>query len=83
MFSFSPLTRYRPSIKDDAAVRRLFVTALIAVAVFVGLSFWNRAVAVLFGIAALTWVLAEGYRLSQGGDLFDADESRRGPRRRD
>jgi hypothetical protein len=58
-------------------VRRLFVTALIAVAVFVGVAFWNSFVAVLFGIAALTWVLAEAYRLSQGGDVFDADESRR------
>lgn len=66
-----------PESEDDAAVRRLFVTALIAVAVFVGLAFWNRAVAVLFGIAALTWVLAEAYRLSQGGDMFDGDQSRR------
>ena len=41
------------------------------------------ALPVLFGIAALTWVLAEAYRLSQGGDLFDADESRRESRRRD
>jgi hypothetical protein len=64
-------------------VRRLVVTALIAVAVFVGVAFWNGFVAVLFGIAALTWVLAEAYRLSQGGDLFDSDESRRQSRRRD
>jgi hypothetical protein len=53
-------------------VRRLFVTALVAVAVFVGLALWNGFVAVLFGLAALTWVLAEAYRLSQGGDMFDA-----------
>jgi hypothetical protein len=64
-------------------VRRLFVTALVAVAVFVGLALWNGFVAVLFGLAALTWVLAEAYRLSQGGDMFDADASRREPRRRD
>ncbi|HSC91636.1 MAG TPA: hypothetical protein VLB86_08285 [Gaiellaceae bacterium] len=62
-------------------MRRLLVTALVVVVVFVGLTFWNGFAAVLFGIAALTWVLAEAYRLSQGGDLFDADESRRESRR--
>ena len=64
-------------------MRRLLVTALVGVAVFVGLTFWNGFVAVLFGIAALTWVLAEAYRSSQGGDMFDADESGRSSRRRD
>jgi hypothetical protein len=66
-----------------SGVRRLLVTALVALAVFVGLALWNGFVAVLFGIAALTWVLAEAYRLSQGGDMFDGDESRRASRRRD
>ena len=58
-------------------MRRLLLTALIAVVVFAGLAFWNSFVAVLFGIAALTWVLAEAYRLSQGGDMFDREDARR------
>ena len=66
-----------------SGVRRLLVTALVALAVFVALAQWNGFVAVLFGIAALAWVLAEAYRLSQGGDMFDADEPGRSSRRRD
>ena len=66
-----------------SCVRRLVVTALIAVPVFLLLSWWNAVVGVLFGIAALTWVLAEAYRLSQGGDMFDADETRRERRPRE
>ena len=58
-------------------MRRLLVTAVLAVVVFVALALWNGFVAVLFGIAALTWILAEAYRLSRGGDMFGGDERRR------
>lgn len=50
---------------------------LVAVPIFLVLARWNGAVAVLFGIAVLTWVLAEAYRWSQDGDMFGDDEPRR------
>jgi hypothetical protein len=56
---------------------RLLIASVAAVAVFVALALWNSAVAVVFGIAALTWLLAELYRRSLGGDIFGDDESRR------
>ena len=63
-------------------VRRLLVAILIAVPVFLLLSWWNTVVGVLFGIAALTWVLAGAYfRLS--GNVFDDGESPRDSRHRE
>jgi cobalamin synthase len=56
---------------------RLLIASVAAVAVFSSLALWNSAVAVVFGIAALTWLLAELYRRSLGGDIFGDDESRR------
>jgi hypothetical protein len=56
---------------------RLLIASVAAVAVFLALALWNSAVAVVFGIAALTWLLAELYRRSLGGDIFGDDESRR------
>ena len=53
-----------------------FIKALIAVPVFLLLAWWNAAVAMLFGIAALTWVLAPVYFGSQEIDL-SAGESQR------
>ena len=58
-------------------MKRILVEGIIAVPIFIALAWWNSAVAVLFGIAALTWILAELYRLSQGGDIFP-DRDRRG-----
>jgi hypothetical protein len=49
-------------------MRRILLGGVVAVAIFALLAFWNGAVAVLFGIAALTWLLALLYRLSVGGD---------------
>ena len=58
-------------------MRRNLVLALVAVAVFLALTRWNGVVAVLFGIAVLTWVLAELYGWSHGGDVFGGDDPRR------
>jgi len=65
---------------DDPTMRRLVVTFLIAIPVFLALSWWNAFVGVLFGIAALAWVLAGAYFRLTG---FVDDESRPGSRRRD
>ena len=51
-------------------MKRLLVEGIVAVPIFIALAWWNSAVAVLFGVAALAWILAELYRLSQGGDVF-------------
>lgn len=65
-------------------MRRLLVTALVAVPVFLLLSWWNAVVGVLFGIGALAWVLGPVYfgSLGQGGDWSDDGESRRDARHR-
>jgi hypothetical protein len=55
----------------------MLIGAVVAVLVFVALARWNGAVAVLFGVAALTWLLASLYRSSVGGDVF-GDENKRG-----
>ena len=51
-------------------MRRLLIGSVAAVAVFLLLALWNSAVAVVFGIAALTWILSDLYRWSVGGDMF-------------
>jgi hypothetical protein len=51
-------------------VKRLLAGGIVAVPVFLALAWWNGAVAVLFGIAVLTWILASLYRSSVGGDIF-------------
>lgn len=58
-------------------VHRLLLGVVAAVAVFLALALWNGAVAVLFAIAALTWLLAGLYRRSVGGDVFGDDVRRR------
>ena len=66
-------------------MRRLLVTALVAVPVFLLLSWWNAVVGVLFGIGALAWVLGPvyfGWYSGQGGDWSDDGESRRDARHR-
>jgi hypothetical protein len=65
-------------------VRRLLVTTLIALPVFLLLSWWNAAVGVLFGVAVLTWILAGVYFRSTGwfGESDDR-ESRRDARHRE
>ena len=60
-----------------ATMRRTLILVLVAVPIFLALARWNGAVAVLFGIAVVTWVLAEAYRWSQGGDMFGDDDRRR------
>ena len=55
-------------------MRRNLILVLAAVPIFLVLARWNGAVAVLFGIAVLTWVLAKAYRWSQGGDMFGDDD---------
>jgi hypothetical protein len=53
-------------------VKRILVEAIIAVLIFIALAWWNSAVAVLFGIAALAWILGGLYwrSQSQGSDIF-------------
>jgi hypothetical protein len=51
-------------------VKRLLVGGIVAVPVFLALAWWNGVVAVLFGIAVLTWILGSLYRWSVGGDIF-------------
>ena len=58
-------------------MRRALVAVVVSVAVFAALASWNSAVALVFGIAALTWFLATLYRWSVGGDVFGDDEKRR------
>ena len=53
-----------------APVKRILVEGVIAVPIFIALAWWNSAVAVLFGIAALAWILGGLYWRSQGGDIF-------------
>jgi hypothetical protein len=57
-------------------MRRILLGGVVALAMFALLALWNGAVAVVFGIAALTWVLASLYRLSVGGDVFGDRERR-------
>ena len=54
------------------------IKALIAVPVFLLLSWWNAAVGVLFGIAALAWILAPVYFATGGlyGESSGESESR-------
>jgi hypothetical protein len=51
-------------------VKRILVEGIIAVPIFIALAWWNSAVAVLFGIAALTWILGGLYWRSQADDVF-------------
>ena len=44
--------------RGDSRMRLLLVTTIVAVPVFVLLAIWNSAVAVVFGLAALTFVLS-------------------------
>ena len=53
-----------------APVKRILVEGVIAVPIFIALAWWNSAVAVLFGIAALAWILGGLYWRSQGGDIY-------------
>jgi hypothetical protein len=57
-------------------MRRHLIVGIVAVPVFLALAWWNGAVAVLFAIAVLTWILAGLYRWSVGGDIF-GDERKR------
>lgn len=63
-------------IQYDRGMKRLLVGGIVAVPVFLALAMWNSAVAVVFAIAVLTWILASLYRWSVGGDIF-GDKSRR------
>ena len=63
-------------------MRRLLATVLVAVPVFVLLAWWNAFVAVLFGIGAITWVLAPVYfRYGGQRDVPWLDDVRRDERR--
>jgi hypothetical protein len=51
-------------------MKRLLVGGIAAIPVFAALAWWNGVVAVLFGIAVMTWILGSLYRWSMGGDIF-------------
>jgi hypothetical protein len=55
-------------------VRWTIIACLVAVPVFIVLALWNGAVAVLFAVGVLTWLLAGMYRRSVGGDVFGEND---------
>ena len=58
------------------------VLTIIAVPVFVVLATWNGAVAVLFAIAALTFLLSTLYFRNGSADPFEGALTTRGEKRR-
>jgi hypothetical protein len=64
-------------------MRRLLFVSIVAVPVFIGLAMWNGAVAVLFGIAVLTYVLSTLYWRLGAEDPFRGAITRRDADRRE
>lgn len=63
-------------------MRLVALATIIAVAVFVVLATWNGAVAVLFAIAALTFVLSNLYWRLGAANPFEGALTTRGGERR-
>ena len=64
-------------------MRRLLVTAVVALPAFLVLSWWNAFVGVVFGIAAITWILSSVYFASGGRDSELGEGQSREERHRD
>jgi glucose uptake protein GlcU len=58
-------------------MRRLLIGSVAALGVFLLLAHWNSAVALVFGIGALAWIVSGLYWRSLGGDVFGDEENRR------